>query len=321
MFSVNQQAVKVVKERILPYAEQLNCRAHQLKSGATVVDMGIVCGGGYRAGILFVEATIGDMGHVAFGRFTLGKIDLPSIDVYIDHPMESTLSTQFSGWKMKGRNLDGWINPIGSGPARAIARNDIFSRSWDYQDVHHETVFAAQTVELPGEDVVQEICEACKVRPENVYILAARTGSLVGSIQVCSRTVEATGWRIIRKGFDPKKIITGMGTCPIAPPTRDELRAMDRVNTALLYGASVRYLVDSTDAEIEAVIDQLPFSASRRYGEPFLDIFEEGKRDFYIVDKDIHTIAGYEFTNIATGNTFRSGVLREDMLEQSFFAK
>ena len=114
-------------------------------------------------------------------------------------------------------------------------------------------------------------------------------------------------------------IIAGMGTCPIAPPTRDELRAMDRVNTALLYGAGVRYLVDCTDAEIEAVMDQLPFNASRRYGEAFIDIFEEGKRDFYIVDKDIHTIASYEFTNIATGNTFRAGMIREDMLEQSFF--
>lgn len=319
MFSVNQQAVKVVKEKIIPNAEQLNCKVHQLKNGAIVVDMGIDMGGGYRAGKLFVEATIGDLGHVDFGRFQCGAIDLPSIDVYIDHPLTSTLSTQFSGWKMKGKNLEGWINPIGSGPARAIARNDVFAQSWHYQDIHHEAVFAAQTVELPDESMAEEIAEACKISPENVYILAARTGSLVGSIQVCSRTVEASGWRIVRKGFDPHHIIAGMGTSPIAPPIRDELKAMDRVNTALLYGSSVRYLVDCTDAEIEEVIEQLPFCASRRYGEDFIDIFEEGKRDFYIVDKDIHTIAAYEFTNIATGNTFRAGVIREDMLEKSFF--
>lgn len=319
MFSVNQQAVKIVKEQILPYAEQLNCKVYQLKNGATVVDMGVEMPGGYLAGKLFVDATIAGMGHVQYGRFVCGNIDLPSIDVYIDHPMEATLSTQFSGWKMPGKSLDGWINPIGSGPARAIARNDIFSQSWDYQDVHHETVFAAQTVELPDEEMAEIIAKACKIEPRNVYILAARTGSLVGSIQVCSRTVEATGWRIISKKFDPKKIISGMGTCPIAPPIRDELRAMDRVNTALLYGASVRYLVDCADAEIEAVIELLPFSASRRFGEQFIDLFEEGKRDFYIVDKDIHTIAQYEITNIATGNTFRAGVLREDLLERSLF--
>ncbi len=319
MFSVNQAAAKIVKEQILPNAEKLNCKVHQLQNGATVVDMGINMPGGYQAGKLFVLATIAGMGHVEFGNFTCGNINLPSIDVYIDDPLTATLSTQFSGWKMKGKNLDGWINPIGSGPARAIARNDIFSQSWDYQDVHHEAVFGAQTVELPDEAMAEEIAEQCHIRPENVYILAARSGSLVGSIQVCSRTVEATGWRITRKGFDTKKIISGMGTCPIAPPIRDELRAMDRVNTALLYGASVRYLVDCTDSEVEQVIELLPFNASRRFGEEFIDIFEEGKRDFYIVDKDIHTIARYEITNIATGHTFRAGVLREDLLEKSFF--
>ena len=83
-----------------------------------------------------------------------------------------------------------------------------------------------------------------------------------------------------RKGFDISKVISGTGTCPIAPPIRDECRAMDRVNTALIYGVIVRYLVDSTDEEIESVINELPFSASRRYGEDFADLFEEGKHDF-----------------------------------------
>ena len=163
------------------------------------------------------------------------------------------------------------------------------------------------------------VAEACKIDPCNVYILAARTGSLTGSIQVCSRTVEASTWRICRKGFDIAKIISGMGTCPIAPPIKDELRAMDRVNTALLYGVTVRYLVDCEDKEITSIIKELPFNASRRYGEEFIDLFEEGKRDFYIVDKDIHTVACYEITNIATGNTFKAGVLREDLLEKSLF--
>jgi methenyltetrahydromethanopterin cyclohydrolase len=166
--------------------------------------------------------------------------------------------------------------------------------------------------------MAQLVADECKIPVENVYILAAKTGSLAGSIQVCSRTVEASTWRICRKGFDISKLISGMGTCPIAPPVKDELKGMDRVNTALLYGVTVRYLVDCTDKEIEEVIEQLPFSASRRYGERFIDIFEEGKRDFYIVDKDIHTVARYEMTNYATGNTFSAGVIRPDMLTDCF---
>ncbi len=319
MFSVNQEAVRIVKEQILPHAEKLQCKVHQLKNGATVVDMGIHAPGGYQAGKLFVEATIGGMGHVDFGRFSLGSIDLPSIDVYIDQPQTACLSSQFSGWRIGEGYTEGEIIPIGSGPSRAIALNDIFSQSWTYKDIHHETVFGAQTTLLPTEALAEDIAKQCGLLPENVYILAAPTGSLVGSIQVCSRTVEASVWRLCRKGFPIEKILSGMGTCPIAPPIRNELRAMDRVNTALLYGVTVRYLVDCEDSDIEAVINEAPFSASRRFGEEFIDIFEEGKRDFYIVDKDIHTVACYEMTNLATGNTFKGGQLREDLLEKSLF--
>jgi len=319
MFSINQKAVKIVKEQIIPKAEQLNCKIHFLKNGATVVDMGVEAPGGWLAGKLFVEATIGGEGHVDFGRFECGSISLPSIDVYIDHPVEATLSSQFSGWRLPGKDIPGYINPLGSGPARAIARNDIFSQAWSYQDIHHETVFAVQTQEVPDECMAELVAKECHLRPENVYILAAKTGSITGVIQVCSRTVEASVWRLSRKGFDISKIICGMGTCPIAPPVKDELRAMDRVNTALLYGVTVRYVVECTDEEIKAVINMAPFNASRRYGERFIDLFEEGKRDFYVVDKDVHTVARYEMTNYATGNTFVGGVIREDMLKEAFF--
>ncbi len=121
MFSINQQAVKIVKEKIIPYAEQLNCKVYQLNNGATVVDMGVEARGGWQAGKLFVEATIGGMGHVDFGQFHLGDLNFPSIDVYIDNPVEATLSSQFSGWRMPGKDIPGFIKPIGSGPARAIA--------------------------------------------------------------------------------------------------------------------------------------------------------------------------------------------------------
>ena len=128
MFSVNQKAVRIVKEKIIPNAEMLQCEVHQLKNGATVIDMGIHARGGYLAGKLFVEATIGDMGHVDFGRFTLGEIDLPSIDVYIDLPQTATLSSQFSGWELGEGFEKGSIIPIGSGPARAIAKIDLARR-------------------------------------------------------------------------------------------------------------------------------------------------------------------------------------------------
>ena len=317
MFSVNQDAVKIVKEKILPNAKKLNVKVHILKNGATVVDMGVDASGSFKAARYFIEAIIGGLGEVVFGHYQIGDHKLNSCEVFIDHPREATLSSQFSGWKLNGEGLD--INPIGSGPARAIFKNDIFAQCVTYQDVHHETVFAAQTTVMPDEELAESIAANCSVRPENVYILAARTGSIVGTFQVCSRTVEATMWRLYRKGFDISTVISGSGFCPVPPQTSSELHGMDRVNTALLYGASVSYVVDWEDDKIAKIINELPLSASSLYGTPFMQVFEEGDRDFYKVNKDVHTIARYTIVNQSSGRTFSAGIIREDMMIKSFF--
>ena len=94
---------------------------------------------------------------------------------------------------------------------------------------------------------------------------------------------------------------------------------MDRVNTALLYGASVSYVVDWEDDKIAKIINELPLSASSLYGTPFMQVFEEGDRDFYKVNKDVHTIARYTIVNQSSGRTFSAGIIREDMMIKSFF--
>jgi methenyltetrahydromethanopterin cyclohydrolase len=319
MFSINEDSIRIVKEKILPYVEQLNCVKTILKNGATVIDMGIEAPGGWVAAKLFVDATIAGLGHVDYGRFQHGNIDLPSIDVYIDHPQIASLSSQFSSWPMPMKDIPGYIRPFGSGPARAIAQNDKAVKLWDYVDIHHETVFGLQSDVLPDEKLADEIAEACKISPENVYILAAKTGSLVGSIQVCSRTIETTVWRLHVKGFDIKKIISGMGTCPIAPPVKDEFKAMVRVNVAVLYGSIVRYVVDCKDSEIEEVIDKLPTNSAKRYGYSFAKMLEEGGRDIFNTDKDIHGSAIFEIMNYATGNVFKAGEIREEFLQEMYF--
>lgn len=319
MFSINQAAVKIVKEQILSRVEELNCRRITLPNGATVVDMGIDAPGGWLAAKLFVEATIAGLGRVEYNRFQVGSIDLPSIEVVIDHPQVACLSSQFSSWPMVKKDLPGSIRPMGSGPARAIARNDFAAKAWDYVDDYPETVFGLQADELPGEELAAEIAAACRISPENLYILAAKTGSLAGSIQVSSRTVETSIWRLHVKGFDIRKVICAMGSAPIAPPVKDEFQAMVRVNVAILYGGLVRYTVDCADAEIEAVINQLPTCSARRYGYPFAQMLEEGGRDIFNTDKDIHGVAIFELQNYATGNIFRAGEIREEYLKEIFY--
>lgn len=319
MFSINQQAVKIVKEKIIPYAEQLNCKVIKLENGATVIDMGVNAPGGWLAGKLCTEVSLGGLCYVNFGNFSVGEITLPSIDVYIDQPQIACLSSQFSSWDMPGRDIPNYINPMGGGPARAIARNDFFSQLWDYQDIHHEAVLVAQIDEIPDESLAEQIAGECKIPVENVYILAARTGSLVSSIQICSRTIETSIWVLKYRGFDLKKVLTGMGTAPVAPPIKDEFGAMVRVNTAVYYGGTVRYIVDCEDKEIEAIIDILPISTQKRYEEPFAVLFEESGRKIFNTDKDIHTMARYEITNFATGRTFVAGEVNEKMLKDALF--
>ena len=52
-FSVNQRAIAIVEEEILPRQEQLQVRAHQLANGATVIDMGVEEKAGWQAGKYF----------------------------------------------------------------------------------------------------------------------------------------------------------------------------------------------------------------------------------------------------------------------------
>ena len=53
-WSVNEKAAEIIEQEILPRADRLNIGVSVLKNGATVLDMGIHCKGGFRAGKYFV---------------------------------------------------------------------------------------------------------------------------------------------------------------------------------------------------------------------------------------------------------------------------
>ncbi|MGI9861985.1 methenyltetrahydromethanopterin cyclohydrolase [Moorella naiadis] len=318
MFSINAEAVRIVKE-IIADSRQLNITVSRLANGATVIDMGVKARGGLMAGKRFIEATIGGIGEVGFGTFNIQDLVLPTVDVYIDQPAITCLAAQFSGWRITEARDSKQVAPLGSGPLRAIAQRDVFCRVVPYKDINHEAVLAIQSTELPDETVAEDAARACNISPENLYILVAATGSVAGAMQVVARSVEPAMWRLHVKGFDVSKVVCGLGSSPLPPVIRDEIRAMDRVNTSLLYGTSVTLFVDCTDGEVEEVINKLPLEASRLYGTPFMEIFKAGNYDFYEIDKDVHTVARFIINNIATGNTFSAGSIRPDMLAQSFF--
>ncbi|MDR1800678.1 MAG: methenyltetrahydromethanopterin cyclohydrolase [Lachnospiraceae bacterium] len=315
--SLNQLTCNLIEEKILPNLWELGLEKHVLNSGTTVIDFGINACGGYEAARLFTLVTLGGLGEVKYANLKIDDIEVPSVAVRLSRPLESALSSQFSAWKIK-RAGEYQLPGFASGPARAIAYRDPIAKMWTYRDNYHKTALALQTAELPDEEVAKEVCEACGVEPQNVYLLAAKTGSLVGCVQIAARMAEVSLWGLGNFGFPLEKVKSFSGSAIIPPVVSDELIAMDRVNSSTLYGSIARYIVDCEDEEIEKVLPHMYFSGTRHYKRSFADLYDEAGRDIFKMDIDVHKVAVIEITNQRTGKTHRAGEMNYEMLAKSF---
>jgi methenyltetrahydromethanopterin cyclohydrolase len=296
MFSLSENTCCLIEDRILPRLWELGCERQTLKNGATVIDMGIKAPGGWEAARLFTLVTLGALGDVSYGKMIVGERELSSVEVRLDRPQEAALSSQFSAWKIKpsgAYRLPGF----GSGPARAIAYHDGIAKMWPYRDRFERTALALQTAELQDESISDVVATACGVSPENEDLLAARTGSLVGCIQIAARMAEVSLWGLGYNGFPLDKVKTFSGSAAIPPVISDELIAMDRVNSSTLYGSIARYVVDCEDAEIERVLPNMAFSGTVHTGRTFAELYDAAERDIFRMDTDVHKVAVIELTN------------------------
>jgi methenyltetrahydromethanopterin cyclohydrolase len=313
--SINKITMKLVR-RAIEEADRLDIGVSRLPCGATVLDMGVEHNGGWEAGRLFSEITMGGLGTATFGRFLLGDVYLPSIDVYVDRPLIATFGSQIAGWQLSS----GAFSIIGSGPARSQARikTDSYVHHIDYQDHSDEVVLCLQMDSLPTDELALEVARACGVAPENVYLPVASNTSVVTSAQVSARSVEQTIHRLQEEGFPLDAILWAWGTAPVAPVADDKLKTMGRINDALLYGGVSDFWVRTTDEICESTVKRVVSEASRLYGQTFADIFVQHNRDFYQIDHDIHAPARVHIHNTTTGRSFAAGRVRYDLLEETF---
>jgi methenyltetrahydromethanopterin cyclohydrolase len=314
MHSVNQAAAALIKDAIAR-ADALNIGVQRAACGATLVDMGLACAGGWEAGRIFVEAGLGGLGRATYGSFPLGGSTLPSINVWVDDPVLATVASQAGDWKLS----EGEFAAIGSGPARAIAHQDQWSGRANYTDRAGEVVIQLQTNRVPDDAICLRVAEACGVKPENVTVVFAPTGCLVGSIQVASRTVEQVMVKLLVHGYDVHTVRAGFGVAPVAPVARDEGEAMGRVNDCLIYGGSTMLYVDAEDAAIEKVIGELCFDAhaGELWGLPFAKIFERYGRNWFQVPHLVDSPARVLMNNLRSGRTFAGGQINAQVLRQS----
>ena len=93
---------------------------------------------------------------------------------------------------------------------------------------------------------------------------------------------------------------------------------MGRANDAILYGGIAHYFVNhNDDGFLEGLIKKAVSSASKNYGKPFSEIFEEAGRDFYKIDPQIFAPAMMTITNQRTGKTFTAGKINVKVLLKS----
>lgn len=315
MNGLNERAWKLVRHLVAD-AESLGVVVHQLHpGGATVIDAGIEAPGSLEAGRLFAEICLGGLGQVNFDLRDLDGWGLPSVTVSTNRPVIACIASQYAGWAIEGESFFA----MGSGPARALYAAEPLFKELGYREQAAVAVLALEGRTLPTAPVAEQIASACGVAPDGLYLVIAPTASLAGSVQVAARVVETGLYKMYQVGFDLQTVVSGLGTCPLAPIAAGDLQAMGRTNDAVLYGGRAWFGVRTGDAEIEAVIEKLPAEASPDYGTPFCTLLDRYGGNFYLVDPLLFAPAEITLNNFSTGRTFHAGRVNGELLRKSFF--
>lgn len=318
MVSVNLEAKKTV-DLMIKDADDLNISVEKLENGSTIIDAGVNVSGSLKAGELYTKVCLGGLAEV--GISIPGDLSesfaLPSVKIKTSSPSISTLGAQKAGWSVSV----GDFFALGSGPARALALKPAHTYEViGYEDDADIAILTLEADKLPGADVTDAIADDCGVKPENVFVLAAPTSSIVGSIQIAGRVVENGTYKMMEAlEFDVNKVKIAAGIAPIAPVDPDGLKAMGKTNDAVLFGGRTYYYIQSEEGDdLKSLAEKLPSSASAGYGKPFFDVFKEAEYDFYKIDKGMFAPAEVVINDLRTGEMFRAGHVNTELLKKSF---
>jgi len=315
VLSVNRLAWKLL-EKLCENPDFYGVKIEKTGSGATIVDAGINVKGGFQTGKIITEICMGGCGKAQITYRNYGKIELPSILIYTDHPVIATLGSQYAGWQIK----EDEYFAIGSGPARALALKpkEIYKKI-GYKDDFDKAIVVLETDKHPPAKLVERFAKDCGVPSKNLAIILTPTVSVVGAIQVSGRIVETGIHKLSKLGLDPNVILYAWGCAPIPPIHPKFVHAMARTNDAILYGGIAYYTVRyDNEEELKKIAKKAPSKASEAYGKPFIEIFKEANYDFYKIDPNLFAPAIITINNTKTGNTFKSGEINVDALIQSF---
>lgn len=312
---LNERAWRLV-DRFVERADELRIAVRTLGGGTRVVDAGVDARGGFGAGRMLARLCMGGLGAVEFVSLTIDGENWPGVQVWTDHPVVCCMASQYAGWAV---NPPGFF-AMGSGPLRARARveRELFARL-NYREDPSRGVLVLETRELPTDEVAAWIAAKAGLAPDGITLVVAPTASVAGGVQVVARVLETGLHKMDALGFDISRVASAMGTAPLPPTARNDVRAIGRTNDCVLYGGQARYTIHADDAELAEFADRLPASASRDYGTPFYDIFKRYDNDFYKIDPMLFSPAEVWLTSATSGRTFHAGRLNGDVLRASLF--
>jgi methenyltetrahydromethanopterin cyclohydrolase len=315
--SINKEALKIVKE-IMNNKETLQVEVTELSNKATVIDMGVNVLGGYEAGLKMGEVCLGGLAKITWDSVKCGDYLLPALTVTTDHPAVACMGSQFAGWRIKPKDMDFFAMASGPCRAKSLKEKELYEEL-EYKDDADVSIAVLETRQLPNAEVMGWFAEKSGVNPENAYALVAPTASMAGGVQIAARIVETGIHKLHELKFDPKKIIYGYGTTPLAPIAKSDLKAMGMTNDAIIATGSVTLNVKSEEADnLEELIKKVPSSTSSDYGKPFFQIFKDAGKDFYKIDPLLFAPAVMIINDISTGKNYQAGKMDFDLLKKSF---
>ena len=301
-------------DRMAAHAAALRILARPLPGGARVIDAGIATPGGHAAGLALAEICMGGLGHVDYTPLAIGGDAWPGVRVWTDHPAVSCMASQYAGWAIQ---VDKYF-AMGSGPLRAHARveRELFAKL-GYAETAPRGVLVLETRNPPTEAVAAWVAAKAGLVPAHLTFVVAPTASLAGGVQITARILETGLHKMDTLGFDLTKIVSGIGTAPVPPVAKNDLRGIGRTNDCILYGGRARYTVNAEDAELAELVPKIPASASKDYGTPFSDIFQRYGGDFYKIDPLLFSPAEVWLTSVQSGKTYHAGHLNPEVLRAS----
>ena len=310
------EAASEIADSMANQADLLRVRTSRLPSGARVIDAGVEAEGGIEAGLALAEICMGGLGNVSFAPVQIGGRSYAGLIVWTDHPAVSCMASQYAGWAI---SVDKFF-AMGSGPLRAHARveRELFEKL-GYEEQADEGVLVLETRSLPNDGVAAWVAEKARVQPVQLTFVVAPTASIAGGVQISARIIETGLHKMETLGFDVRRVVSAMGTAPLPPVAKNDLRAIGRTNDCILYGGQARYTIKAPDAELEKLAEQVPASASRDYGTPFYEIFQRYGGDFYKIDPLLFSPAEVWLTSTESGRTFHAGRLNPEVLDASLY--